>query len=309
MWICDAQERICAFGGGSSSPAPSGTTSNTNTTTPWSGQQPYLSDFFNQAQNFYNGAAPTSFSPANAPQYYQGSNTPGQSNTVAQFTPQQTQALGLEAQQGQAGLGANSLASAATNANTNLLNANPANNPQFQQMSQNVLSQVVPGLESQFNQGNSLNNPGAAFGVSQGATTALGNLAYQDYTNQQANQVKALSQAPTTQQMQYQNIGAIEDAGTQQQTMNQANLQGAINQWNYQQQLPLQMLDQYGNAIQGGYGSTSTLTQPYYTASSASNILGGALGGAALGSSLSDGSPYGAAVGGGAGALAMLGLG
>lgn len=307
VWICDTQESICAFGGGGSS-QPSGQTTTVQKSDPWSGQQPYLSDFFQQAQNFYQGGN-TGFNPQNAPQFYQGSNNPGPQSTVAQFTPAQLQAQGLEQQQGLSNLGPGSVASAANTANAGILNANPANNPAFQQMSQNVLSQVVPGLESTFNQGNSLNNPGAAFAVSQGATSALGNLAYQDYTNQQANQLKALALAPTTQGMNYQNIGAIQDSGAQQQALNQQNLQGAINQWNYQQQLPLQMLDQYGNAIQGGYGSTSTLTEPYYSASNGANILGGAIGGGLLGSQLSGGSPYGAAGGAGLGALAMLGLG
>lgn len=363
-WICDIQGGISAFGGGSVQPA--GNTTTTQTTNPWPGQQPYLSDYFQQAQNFYDGG-PTSFNPANAPQYY-----PGQ--TVAQLTPQQTQAIGMATSLAQndpttaaaqnAGnqylsgsmLGANpenSLLSPYTSGA--MLNSNPENaylspflngsllsaqNPYFQAAANSTLANVVPGLEAQFNQGNSLNNPGVAYAVSQGAANALAPEAFanyqqglsnalsaaqqvgQNYNAGQSSQLAALGQlgqnfntaagqqiqslalAPQIQALGFNDSSQLYNAGAESQAQNQANIDAAINQWNYQQQLPMQMLANYGNSIQGGYGSTSTITQPYYQ-NQAANILGGALGGGMLGNMLGDS----LGIGSGMGSLGGAGLG
>ena len=363
-WICDVQAGIAAFGGGS--PQPAGNTTTTQTTNPWPGQQPFLSDFFQQAQNLYDGG-PLSFNPANAPQYY-----PGQ--TVAQFMPQQTQALNTAtnlAQNDPTGNAATAasgayLSGAMTGANPEnamlspytsgaMVGSNPENallspflngslmsagNPYFQQSADATLANVVPGLEAQFNQGNSLNNPGVAYAVSQGAADALAPYAFsnyqqglsnalaaaqqvgqnyntgqgnqlaaigqvgQNYNNDYANQIKALGLAPQTQALAFNDINQLYNAGAESQAQNQANLNAAIDQWNYQQQLPMQMLANYGNSVQGGYGSTSTVTQPYFQNQTA-NLLGGALGGGALGGML--GGPLG--IGQGYGALGGAGLG
>jgi len=364
-WICDVQDSIAAFGGGGGSSPPSTTTTTTNTN-PWSGQQPYLSDYFQQAQNFYTGQ-PTGFNPANAPQYY-----PGQ--TVAPFTSQQQNAISAATNLAQNDPTANA-ATGASGAylSGSLIGANPENamlspytagamlssnpenallspflngsllsagNPYFQQAAGATLANVVPGLEAQFNQGNSMNNPGVAYAVSQGAANAIAPMAFsnyqqglsnalaaaqqvgqnyntgqanqlaaigqvgQNYDSDYANQLKALALAPQTQALDFNDISQLYNAGAEGQAQDQANINAAINQWNYNQQLPMEMLANYGNSIQGGYGSTSTITQPYFTNPTA-NLLGGALGGGVLGGMLGD--PLG--IGQGAGALGGAGLG
>lgn len=186
----------------------------------------------------------------------------------------------------------------------------------------------------------SFNNPGVAYAVSQGASDALAPYAFsnyqqglsnalaaaqqvgqnfnagqgnqlaaigqvgQNYNTDYANQLKALALAPQTQSLNFNDINQLFNAGAESQAQNQANLNAAINQWNYGQQLPMEMLANYGNAIQGGYGSTSTVTQPYFQNQTA-NLLGGALGGAALGGML--GNTLGLGTGGGA--LGGAGLG
>jgi hypothetical protein len=372
-WICDVQAGIAAFGGGS--PQPAGNTTTTQTTNPWPGQQPYLTDFFQQAQNLYDGGQ-LNFNSQNAPKYYAGSNDPGPQNTVAQFTPQQTLALDAATNLSQNDPTANAataasgayLSGAMTGANPEnamlspytsgaMVGSNPENallspflngslmsagNPYFQQTANTTLASVVPGLEAQFNQGNSLNNPGVAYAVSQGAADALAPYAFsnyqqglsnalaaaqqvgqnyntgqgnqlaaigqvgQNYNNDYANQIKALGLAPQTQALNFNDINQLYNAGAESQAQNQANLNAAIDQWNYGQQLPIQMLANYGNSIQGGYGSTSTVTQPYFQNQTA-NLLGGALGGGALGGMLGGplgiGQNYGALGGAGLGAL------
>lgn len=366
-WICDVQAGITGFGGGGSV-QPAGNTTTTQTTNPWPGQQPYLSDFFQQAQNFYQGG-PTNFNPANAPQYY-----PGQ--TVASFAPQQSSAINMATNLASNDPTTNAATSAGnaylsgsmTGANPEnamlspytsgaMLNGNPENallapfvngsllsagNPYFQQSADATFANVVPGLEAQFNQGNSLNNPGIAYAVSQGAANALAPYAFsnyqqglsnalaaaqqvgqnfnanqanqlaaigqvgQNYNTDYANQLKALALAPETQGLTFNDISQLYNAGAESQAQNQADINAAIDAWNYQQQLPLQMLANYGNSVQGGYGSTSTITQPYFQNQTA-NALGGMLGGGALGNvlggALGIGSNYGSLGGAGLGAL------
>ena len=284
IWICDVQSQIGLFGG-SSSPQPAGTTTTVQKSDPWSGQQPYLGDVFSHAQNLYDSFAPQFFP----------------SSTVAPLDPLQSQAIALEAQRGLTG---SPVDAAAQQSAANFLGGGylSAGNPYFQSMANSVMANVVPGLEAQFNQGNSLNNPGLAYAVSQGATDALGNLAYQNYSDQLSNQLKALALAPQTTGLDFQNIAALGDAGAQLQNQAQQQINDAIARFNFQQQLPYEQLNNYANLVQGGYGSTSTLTQPYFQ--SQNSLLGaGLLGAGLLGGLGGGGSGWGSLGGAGLGAL------
>lgn len=255
-------------GGGSS---PSGSTTTVQKSDPWSGQQPYLQDVMGQAQNQYDNYTPKYF--------------PG--NTVAGFTPFQNAAINGTA----ATALSNPTAANANSAINGYLNGDylKQGNPYFQNVANTTMSTVVPQLESQFNNGYfGMNRPGAAYAVGKGASDAIGNLAYQDYQNQQANQLKAEFLAPSVQAMPYTDLSQLYNAGAQQQNQNQADINSAIDRFNFQQQLPYQKLNQYANLISGNYGGTSTLTQPYFQ-NSTGNVLGGALGGAALGTMLMPG--------------------
>lgn len=305
--------KVCYFGGGGSSPAPSGQTTTVQKSDPWEGQQPYLngsSGVFPTAQAFYTGGD-TGFNSANAPQYYQGTNNPGDQNTVAPLNDIQNQAIGQTADLGFSGT---PVSNQAMQTNTDFLSGQmmPQNNPYFGQMADSVMSTVVPQITSQFAAGNNMNQPGAAFAASQGAASALGNIGYNAYNQGLNNQMQALALAPQTNQLPFQNIGAASQAGSALQGQQQSDVNAAVNQWNYGQQLPLQMFNQFANSVQGGYGSTSTLTQPYYSNSGAS-ALGGALGGGILGAGIGSatglGAGYGAAGGAGLGALAALAMG
>lgn len=216
-WICDVQSDIKAFGGGQS-------TSSTNTT-PWKGQQPYLTDVMGQAQNQFNNFTP---------QFY-----PGQ--TQSNFNPGETSAIsGIE----NTGMNGTSALNAANTSTANILSGDPAHN-------QAIAAGVVPGLESQFAQGNAMNSPAAAYAVSQGLGTALLN-----DQNQAAQTAQGLYQ--TTLGGQQAALGA----GQTQQTQDQAQLQSLIDRWNFGQQQPYSKLNQYSNLVGGQYGGTSTTTQP-----------------------------------------------
>ncbi|HEX9465663.1 MAG TPA: hypothetical protein VGB82_23930 [Alphaproteobacteria bacterium] len=239
------------------------------------------------------------------PSFYPGS-------TVAGLTAPQLQAINLEQSTGLGNLnGPGSVANTSAQqivdtASGAYLPGGSQFNPFFSDLQQNVLSQVVPGLESQFNQGNSMNNPGTARAVSMGATDALGNIAAQMYEAERNNQLKAAGLAPQTQGLQYQNIGAISDAGAQLQNQQQQQINDAVARWNYQQQLPYQQLNNYAALVGGNYGGTTTVQQPYFTnptGNALSGAVGGGLLGGMLGPSLGIGSGFGALGGAGIGGL------
>lgn len=313
-WICDAQESINGYGGGS----PAGNTTTVQKSDPWEGQQGFLKDVFSQAQGLNQNYSP---------QYYP-------SSTVSGFTPAQTAAQNMEIARGMSGSPVNAAAQgdAINTLEGGYLGANPgsayltpyangsmlsADNPYFQQMAGRVAASVTPGIESQFISGNRMNGGAAPYAVSSGLGDAIGSLAYQNYQQGQQNQIgaanaiganyaaerlnqlRAQGLAPSLSATDYQDIAALTDAGQQQQNQNQAQLNSDIDRFNFYQQLPYNKLALYDQMINGSYGGTSTLTQPYYQNQGA-NILGGISGGAQIGSAFGS---YGTAGGGALGGI------
>ncbi len=277
--------------GGSSQPA--GNTTTTTNSSPWTGQQPFLTGNTQSGGNglssyFPSGAtlpgtngvsatgnnsipgvlpAAASLYQNYAPQYFP-------SSTVAPFNPTQEAGQALETNLGMNGT---SSVGAANNGLTAINSGSllGAGNPYFSDMAHNVMSQVVPGIESTFAGGNDMNEPGAAFATSQGAATALGNLAYQNYNDQIKNMLSGSAIAPTIQGANLQDAQMVQDAGGQQQQQAQAQLNDLINRFNFQQQLPYNMLNTYSGLVNGNFGGTNTTTQPYFGPTMGSQIMSG----------------------------------
>lgn len=281
------------FGGGGSS----GSTTTTQNSQPWGPQQPLVEEGFAGAQNLYQNYKPTYFP----------------SNTVAQFNPTQ-----IAGQNAETNLGINGTPAVTSSGNylTSLENgsyfANPSSatlspfwsgemlsggNPYFKSMANQVTASVLPSLTGTFNMGNSINNPNAGYSVSNGLTDAIGGIANQDYENQSGNMLQAsealgnnwnqgvneMTQgsifAPGIQTADFQDAAAIEDAGAQQQQESQANINDAVNRWNFSTQLPYNILGTFQNMINGNYGGTSTTTQPYFSNNSGmGGLIGAGLG-------------------------------
>lgn len=97
------------------------------------------------------------------------------------------------------------------------------------------------------------------------------------------------------------NLNALAGAGGLLQGQSQNQINAAMNQWNYNQNLPYQNLATYENMINSlSHGNTTTSTQPVYQ-NQAGNALGGAATGAAIGTAIMPG--MGTAIGAGAGLL------
>jgi hypothetical protein len=155
-------------------------------------------------------------------------------------------------------------------------------------------------LGAQLSAGGELANIGQGnIGNQLAASTALTNLGLGNVGTQLAGmqgfgglygqaaqqQMQALGLSPAIGQMQYQQAGALQDAGSTLQGLNQSAITDAMNRWNFGQQQPYQNLQNYMQNIQGNYGSNTTASQPYYS-NSLANTLGGALGGSALANSM-----------------------
>jgi hypothetical protein len=256
------------FGGGGSS---SGTTTENSVTQPWSGQEPYLSQQYQTAQALYNN-------PADYPQLYPGTTTGSQ---VAPMNSTETQAI---TDAGNASAGNSALQSAGnTLQNYNSGAMLSAQNPYFQQMAQTVAAQDQPALTQSFNAGNDMNNPGAAFAVSQGLNNAIGNLAYQNYNTQSTNQLTSAADSAQNNNSQVVSNQNALTAGQAGQTQAQNVLGSQIQGYNYNQQLPYSMLNQYIQETMGNPGSSTSTTSPYFS-NTASNLLGAgsSIGGSAL---------------------------
>lgn len=263
-WLTKAFLFRFELGGGSSS----GSTTTVQKADPWSGVQPYMTYGFQQAQNLLN---------AGGPYYY-----PGQQ--VASFQPAQTATQELTAARA---IGGSPLQTAAQGEATNTLNGDylSAGNPYFQQM---VNTQITPavksGVDSSFEGSGRYGSGAWSNALASGLSNAVTNAAYQNYNDERTRQAQAQYGAPALAGMDYTNLSALGDVGNQQQAQAQNEINAAMNQWNYNQNLPYQKLGQYEQYISGNYPNSISTTQPYFT-----NPAAGALGGAMAGYSLMSG--------------------
>lgn len=171
-----------------------------------------------------------------------------------------------------------------------------AQNPYFQQMANTVTSQVLPGINSQFANSGEANSGQASRAAGLGVGDAVGGLAYNNYqqglTQQQtaanslagygitgaqglasnyqnnvSNQINAgnlglnaAQLAPLLQAMGLNADNAGLTAGQTQQGLDQQPITAAMNQYNYNQNLPYQNLQNYIANITGQIGGTGQTT-------------------------------------------------
>lgn len=238
-----------------------GTTTTVQQTDPWSAQQPYLKQAFAEAQRLYKQAGPS---------YY-----PGQ--TVAGFSPETEGALNAQAARAMAG--SPQLQAAGQQLQDTLggqyLNAG---NPYFSGMVGRIANELRPRLDSQFATSGRYASSAHQEAASRALADAAASLAYQNYADERGNMQQALSLAPQYAQQDYADIAQLAAVGQTREQLQQAMINDQIARFNYAQQLPYNKLAQYMGLIQGNYGQTSTLTEPYHR-----NIGGPLLGGAAAG--------------------------
>jgi hypothetical protein len=249
-------------------------------TQPWSAQIPYLQDIFGRAQALYN---------SNTPQYYPGA-------TMAAPAPESEQALAMQATRAAQGSPMNALA--AQQVQASLGGQYLQGSPYFGQMAQRVAETVTPQVNSQFAQAGRFGSGAHAESLGQALGREIGALAYQNYADERANQLRAAALAPQLAAQDYADIERLAAVGGQREQLAQELINADIARFNFEQSLPFNKLAQYQDLIAGNYGSTRTETVPVYRGA---NVLGGAATGAQIGMGI--GGPWGGAIGAGLGGL------
>jgi hypothetical protein len=230
-------------GGNTPGPVDTGSQTTTSSTAPWTGQQPYLTFGFQQAQDLYNHGGP---------QYYPGA-------TVAPISDETSQALALQAQRALQGspLTAAAQASALGTARGDYLSAG---NPYLQNMFSSIANTVTPSVTGSFAGAGRYGSGAYANALASALANTAGNLAYQNYGNERGNMMQANALAPTLANQDYTDIGQLASVGDARQQMAQQGINAAVDRYNYNQNLPYNTLANYMRMIQGNYGSSSTQT-------------------------------------------------
>lgn len=261
-------------GGGGTTTTQS--TSNVNMG-PWQPQQPYLEGLFSAANTMAT---------QNALQPWKGT-------TVSPFTPAQTQGYNSIISQGTQGTPF--MPASQQNATDTLSGKylDPSSNPYltdtFNAAADAVTRQfktaTAPTTDAMFS-GNGAYNSSARYNAQNnnglGLGTTLNNLATSiyggNYTNERQNQIATQGMVPQLTSAGYIDPTMVANAGTAQQTQNQNELTGQVNQFMNNQMLPWQTMQMYQGLIGGNYGQSGTTQttqqQPYY-----SSPFGSALGG------------------------------
>ena len=259
------------MGGGKG--GPSGNTTSTQSAAPWGPQQPYLSSIFSNAQNLYQNNTPQYYpgqtvSPltgdqlgalsgientvSNDPLRYIPSNTVA---SIAQGQPLSNPALGTLG-----GLAHNNYGAMANSyeqpfAHRNAANSAPGQgalmsyisgdrlkvgNPYLGSVSDSVLAEVMPRIQSQFVNSGMLGSPEAARASSAGATSALAPFAFGQYQQEEQNQINSANSLANR---------FMQGAGLQQQAAGDI-----ANRYLSGAGLQLQSATNYGNQMSSAYG-------------------------------------------------------
>lgn len=250
-------------GGGSSSSSKQVSTVNSS---PWGPQQQPLQDMFAAAKGLtFNGDG--SIKPI--AQY------PGQ--TYAPMAPESSEALNSIAARARAGSpvtqGADQFAS-------DVLSGKYLNqdNPNFQAVADKARD-AVNGNYGAYGRSNSGMHDAAVAG-------AVGNIAYNDYTNQLNLMNSVLSQSPQIAAADYADPVQLGNVGAARQQEGQNQITDAEARWNASEQAPFDALKAYQDFITGTYGGQSTSQTPVYNTPAWQQYLGAGLGAAGAGASI-----------------------
>lgn len=251
---------------------------------------------------------------------------PGQ--TYVDYSPETLQALDMISQRAKGGSALNTAAnqSVLDTVNGNYLQSNPymdsVINTSLDDVTRKYTDQVLPGLASNFassgRYGSGIQQNLTAQAAGQLGKEAMGvasGIRYDNYNNERQRQLQAAALAPTLAQSDYYDAQQLMGVGSAQEALSQAKLQDAMDRFNYYENQPSNMLDQYiarlGSLNQGG--GTQTTTGPGQQANRASPISGAVSGistGLGIGSMFAAPGATGlAAVGGPWGLAGAAGLG
>ena len=244
----------------------SGTQTTVQKSDPWSGQQPYLTKGFQEAQSQYESTQPAYF--------------PGQ--TYTDFDPATQQALQMQEQRA---VGGNPLVTQAQSEIGKTLDGDylSAGNPYMSAMTDRIAGDVRQGVDSSFAGGGRYGSGLHAQSLARGIGDAVAPIHYQNYQNERQNMQNAAQMAPGLAQQDYFDIGQLANVGAAREGKAGEALSDEINRFNYGENIDRMKLADYMGLIQGNYGGVTQQSQPIYGGSSLGSALGGGVSGAGLG--------------------------
>ncbi len=235
---------------------------------PWGGIQPYL-------RAGYRGAAEDIL---RRPQEF----FPGQ--TYVDYSPETQQALDLQTQRA----GANPLLGQAQDYTSGVLGGDYLNNnPYMDQLSDSVLSSVMPQVSSQFGGASGrFGSPAMAEALGRGVSRGMAPFLFSEYGAERGRQQQAAQMAPGLAREDYFDIGQLGQVGAAREALDRQALQDEISRFNFAQQEPVNRLQNYMGILGGsapliaGSGTTQASTQqpfnPLTFGLGAATSLGGA---------------------------------
>lgn len=247
------------------------------TTGPPEFQTPYIQRLLTEADRLYSGPGPSFF--------------PG--SMTARFTPLEQQ--GQQAAASQASRELPEIAAATRNAfNFGLTDVmDPTRNPYAAKAAEalvkpiyrNLTESVLPNIRSGAIATGNLDSSrtGIAEGLAAGRTSEAAADALTNFYNNAYGQglgvfQNTLSQAPMVASQQLLPAEILSSVGAQERALNQADINEAVQRYQYEQFLPYTRLAEYANLAARPFGATGTSTVEAPQASNTSQVLGGSLG-------------------------------
>lgn len=247
--------------GGSSGSSSTDKTTTNSVSEPWKEQIPFLKYGMNEAARLYQTAGP---------QYYPGS-------TVAPFSAEQNQAFGLGANRALQG---NQSMQMAEGFGKDVMGGKYLNNPYQDQVFDNIKSQVMPAVNSNFMGSGRYGSNLHTDTMTRALTESYAPYASQNWQMGLDRMGQAASMAPVFAANDYTDLAALESIGQQKQQLGQSELNDAVARWDYYNQLPYNKLGQFLNNIGGNYGGTvvGTTKTPSQQPSMFQQIAGAGMG-------------------------------
>lgn len=274
------------------------TTTTTSRADPWSGVQPYL-----QGSGGVPGVLPEAarLYQNNPLQFY-----PGQ--TYADLSPETEMSLQMQTDRAISGSPLNNAAQQNLTDTLNGKYLDINSNPYLMAGADNVLSKVLPQIDARFASAGRGNSGLASRAAAQGATDALGGLAFQNYNAERTNQQRAALLAPGLAQQDYADAARLGEVGSVREDFSNQAIQDAMQRFNFNQQAPWNQLGLYNSMLQGNGGGTTVSQQVAPRRSIGAGVLGGAVAGGSLGYMAGGNNPSLGLTAGGAGLGALMGL-
>lgn len=224
------------------------TTTSTQKSDPWSGQQPSLTFGFEQARNLYEGAAP---------QFYPEA-------TYVPMPGQSQEALGLMEERARAG---SPIAEAGRSEYLDTLSGKyiDQGNPYIADMATRFQNILQPQMTSLFGTGGRAGSGAHEEMYAEQFSDAMAPYLYGDYATERGRMYDAMMGAPGYAATDYADPARLAGVGEAYRAEDEAALGDAMARWNFEQTIAQQKLNQYIAQVGGNYGGTSETTgqQPW----------------------------------------------